>query len=1244
MKIKKNELINTFAQSIGIQAARELITKKINAADLKDKEDYTEEEIARICGELTTEGDLIRIIAQSFLIQSEHKRAEEQTLLLDNIETLIWYATDIETYGAVNKACADFLGKKKKDIEGKNIYNLLSKKEAEICVAGNREIFEKRKQIHTEEWVTNSKGEKRLLSVTKTPKLDANGNVEYAVCAAEDITERRQVEEALRESETRYRNIFNSATDSFLIFDMDGNIVEANPQACKMYGYSHDELIKLSGKDIVHPDYYHLFEQFKRDVQATGEFHTESIDVHKDGTQFHIEVKGTEFDYRGKKHLLAVIRDITERKKKEADLQSQRRTLESLLKNSPLGIVTSDKNNKIISCNPMFEEIFQYKESEIIGKDIDKLIATGELIKEAREITKKTSIDGIPSKITTKRKRKDGTLVNVEIFAVPVKIEDKLSGQFGIYQDITERKEAGEALQESETMYRSLYDTTLTLADETALDAVIRTIADRLTAFLKASDCAVYLLDPERKILVPIYSNDIKDRGAIMAYEIPLGQGLSGRVAQTGTGEYINFREDNNYTIHIPGTDRTEDENESVICIPMFDGADILGVLTIGRLYEEFDEIDIEKLTVFARQAEMAIKRARNLQALQISEERYRTLQANIPVGILRTSPEGMFISANPAFIKMLGYDSEEEILTTSALDTFVIPEQYQKFIKRVNAERSVVDFEVELRRKNGSTFWGSLSTTAVTDKAGKVIHYDSILKDITKRKKAEEALAAEKERLAVTLASIGDGVITTDTEGKVVLINKVAEKLIGMKEKDAIGKPLDKIFHIINEKTRKRCENPVDKVLGIKKTLDITNHTILIARDNTERIIAYSSAPIHDKTGEIIGVVLVFRDTTEKRKMEKELLKTTKLESVGILAGGIAHDYNNILMAILGNITLAKKLVKPEDEILEILTQAEEASLRMKDLSQQLLTFAKGGVPVKRTASISELIKKSSSFILRGSNAWCEFSMPDDLWSVEIDTGQINQVINNLIINAKQAMPEGGTIEVCGENITIDAKHLIPLRKGKYVKISIKDHGIGISEEHLQKIFDPYFTTKQEGSGLGLTTSYSIIKKHNGLITVKSKLGVGTTFYIYLLASKEGPFSKKRVKKKLFVGKGKILVMDDKKTVREVADRMLKHMGYEVVVAKDGAEAIELYKRARESNQPFDVVIMDLTVPKGMGGKAAIKKFLEIDPEVKAIVSSGYSNDPIMSNFKKYGFKDIIVKPYKIEELSETLEKVLNS
>ena len=520
-----------------------------------------------------------------------------------------------------------------------------------------------------------------------------------------------------------------------------------------------------------------------------------------------------------------------------------------------------------------------------------------------------------------------------------------------------------------------------------------------------------------------------------------------------------------------------------------------------------------------------------------------------------------------------------------------------------------------------------------------------SLKSEILERKQAENALADEKERLAVTLRSIGDGVVTTDMDGHIILMNKIAEELTGYPQEEAFNKPLPEIFHIINERTRKRCENPAEKVLSSGEVIDIARHTALIAKDGTERSIADSGAPIRDKKSRIIGVVLVFRDVTETNKMEEELLKLEKLESVGVLAGGIAHDFNNILAAILGNIDLTLFDANLNPETRKLLTEAKKASVRAKDLTQQLLTFSKGGEPVKETTSLLDIIRDSTQFVLHGSNVSCKYHVPDDLWFVEVDRGQTSQVVQNLIINAKHAMPAGGIINITCENIlhSDDESVFLP-QKNNYVRVSISDSGVGIPENIIDKIFDPYFSTKQEGSGLGLAISHSIISKHDGHISVQSKLGEGTTFTTYLPVSVQKQQKEKRKETiDSATSKAKIMVMDDEEMVRDVAKAMLTSLGHDVVLVQDGAEALKIYKEHSNTDNPIDIVIMDLTIPGGIGGEDAVKNILAIDQNAKVIVSSGYSNDPIMANCQEYGFEAAVIKPYQLQELTKVINQVLS-
>jgi PAS domain S-box-containing protein len=508
--------------------------------------------------------------------------------------------------------------------------------------------------------------------------------------------------------------------------------------------------------------------------------------------------------------------------------------------------------------------------------------------------------------------------------------------------------------------------------------------------------------------------------------------------------------------------------------------------------------------------------------------------------------------------------------------------------------------------------------------------------------KEREEKLAEEKERLGVTLRSIGDAVIVTDVAGTVTMINKAAEQLTGWTAEEAVGSPLSGVFHVINEKTRERIDHPVEKVISSGLVCGLSNHTAIIRKDGREIVIEDSAAPIRDKSSRIVGVVLVFRDTTDKRRIEEEMLKSEKLQSVGVLAGGLAHDFNNLLTAVLGNISMAKMYVDSRSKAFARLSEAESASRRATDLTYQLLTFSRGGAPIKKTASISDIIRESANFTLSGTNVAAHFRIAELVWAVNVDSGQISQVFNNLIINAVQAMPDGGTVFITVENIVLQENSVATLPAGPHVRITVQDTGSGIPEENLPKIFDPYFTTKQHGSGLGLASVYSIVKRHNGHVAVESKAGHGTTFQIYLPASGGMSAESPAGETGIVQGHGRILVMDDEQIVRDVSGDMLQALGYEVACAKTGMEAVELYCCAREENKPFQAVIMDLTIPGGMGGRDAVKKLLAVDPDVKAIVSSGYSNDPIMANYKKFGFKGVIIKPYNIDAFSKILREVL--
>ncbi len=646
------------------------------------------------------------------------------------------------------------------------------------------------------------------------------------------------------------------------------------------------------------------------------------------------------------------------------------------------------------------------------------------------------------------------------------------------------------------------------------------------------------------------------------------------------------------------------------------------------------------------------LERTKELQVvneqLSLGEKRYREIY-NAPneAIFMHDADTGRILDVNNGMLEMYGYTYREALNVdvgdlSSNEYPYTMEEAGKKIQKTISQGPQIFDWRA--RKKDFTLFWVEVATKH-TEFSGKG-YVIAVVRDVNDRKQTEAALAEEKERLAVTLRSIGDGVITTDVNGNITMLNKVAEDLTGWSQEDAQGKHLTAVFHIINDQSRERSDDPASKVLSTGAIIELSEHTVLIARDGTERTVADSGAPIKDRDSQIIGVILVFRDVTEKNQMELEIIKGRKLESIGILAGGIAHDFNNILAAVLGNINLALTHTDEKDGNYKLLIEAEKASLRARDLTQQLLTFSKGGSPVIELADITEIIKDSASFILRGSNVRCDYQFAKDLWPAQIDSSQISEVVQNIVLNASQAMPSGGTITIIAKNMKSENQKKVNLDPGDYIELTIRDDGIGIPLSLIDNIFDPYFTTKQEGSGLGLAITHSIIKKHHGHIGVVSKRDEGTTFTIYLPAAAEGKTleSIDEDEEQTTVEGGKVLVMDDEEMIRTFTGEMLSMMGFDALFAQTGEEAIELFRSAQEAGDPVDLVIMDLTIPGGMGGKEAVGKIHKLDPNAKVIVTSGYSNDPIMADCQKFGFCATLIKPFQLKDLEKAINKALAS
>lgn len=933
----------------------------------------------------------------------------------------------------------------------------------------------------------------------------------------------------------------------------------------------------------------------------------------------------------------------------EGRLKSSEQWLRTILRCVGDAVIVTDAEGIITFMNPVAEALTGWERTEAMGgRLIDVFKIRGEEPAETTERIVHRVIHGGASINLLGRNYllcKDGKEIPVDAKATPFTgVQGENMGLVLAFSDISELIKTEEALRRSERLLaikNQVANVFLTVPDEEMYTEVLEVIM----GFMESPYGFFGYIDESGNLVIPSLTKNIWDECGVhdksTIFPCERWGGMWGRALTEGR-PYYGYNVFNVPEGHLA--------IKSFLAVPIIFHNETIGIIAVANREAGYADDDQDILQSLASRI-APILRAR------LERDRQEKERRRVEEELLKSESQLRSIfEANPDLVSIIdkdyriilsnwhgGYDYVPEEIRAARPHCYEAYYGNDRICEPCHVEEAFRTGQLVIREKyNPHVGYVETYGAPIFDGEGNVALVVEIVRDITQRKIAADALATEKERLAVTLRSIGDGVITTDTEGNIMLMNRIAENMTGWGQDEAIGKPFDEVFHILHEKSRIRCDNPVTKVLQSGMTVDLSNNTLLISRQGKERIIADSGAPIRDQDGRIVGAVLVFRDITEKMKMEEELLKAQKLESIGILAGGIAHDFNNLLTAVLGNISLAKMLTPKDDKVHQKLVEAEKASLRARDLTQQLLTFSKGGAPVKKTTSIAGIIRDSAAFTLSGSKVNCQFDIPDDLWPSEVDEGQISQVINNLIINADQAMPDGGVINVTCKNIYLIDSTSLPLPDGRYISISITDQGTGIDEDTIPRIFDPYFTTKKSGKGLGLATVYSIVKNHDGHIAVKSAAGAGTTFTIYLPGAESEAVESMDHETLNASVKGKILVMDDEENIRKVAGDILQYLGFEVEFAGDGEEAVELYLRAQESGTPFIAVIMDLTIPGGMGGEEANRVLRKAYPNLISIASSGYSNDPIMAEYKTYGFCGVITKPYMVSDLERVLHEVL--
>ena len=620
------------------------------------------------------------------------------------------------------------------------------------------------------------------------------------------------------------------------------------------------------------------------------------------------------------------------------------------------------------------------------------------------------------------------------------------------------------------------------------------------------------------------------------------------------------------------------------------------------------------------------------------SEDRFRSIFEYATDGIMIADPEQKtIVEVNSAICAMLGATRDElvghPIAALHPTDDF--PRVLETFERQLRGEITLAP-DIPMLRKDGSVFAAAVNSRMVT-LGGKPFLLGSF-RDITEQKQAEERITRSEEFVRSILDTVDEGFIVVDRDYRIITANRAYGAQAGINGESVVGRHCHEISHRLPRPCFEQGEE-----CAVRRVFETGEPATALHRHlgpaGATLYVETRAFPLTNTDGRVISAIETVTNITEKHLLEEERLKSQKLESIGTLAGGIAHDFNNLLQGVFGYISMAKMSIENRERSLAMLEQAEKALHLSVNLTAQLLTFSKGGKPVKQRIALSPVIENAARFAMSGSRSECRLRLAPELWQADADEGQIGQVIQNIVLNADQAMPLGGQITIAARNLPANeafAQHGLP--REDFVEIAIEDQGVGIPAQYLDKIFDPYFTTKEKGSGLGLATSYSIVRNHGGRIEARSTPGEGSAFVIFLPAVNARPEKRADRETAASPGAARILFMDDEEIVLRVAVEMLRLLGHEVESAERGEEAIEKFLAARAAGKPFDLVILDLTIRGGLGGAETMRRLLEIDPGVKAVVTSGYSDDAVTASYQEHGFCSILKKPFHFEELRRTV------
>lgn len=1029
-----------------------------------------------------------------------------------------------------------------------------------------------------------------FLTETQVKLIEIEGN-KYCCSIIRDITERKRTEEELRMNKSLLISAFSKSPLLMTISDMaTGNYLEVNDSFCTISGFSREEAVGKTSVElgwISGKEHERLVQELKKNGRVIGlELNYQSKNKMTGTIRFAGEIIKTTAGDR----LFSTAEDITAQKQEEDRIKT-------ILRMAMDGYYLVDMEGRILETNDSYCSMIGYSNEELLKmsvKDVEVLDTQEVIEKRLQQIigTGYASFD-------TKHRRKDGRVIDIE--ASVNYLLERQPKFFCFMRDITDRKRAEEEL---------LY---FQMAVGSATDAI--------------------------GMATPTGRHYYQNEAYTKLFGLSVGEvdGVSGPPATVYADEKV--------------------------------GRKVFDIIMKGGSFEgevKMLDKDRKKRDIYLRAYSIKNKEGKVVGLVgvhnDVTEQRQAEQKLRKSENQLRESQKIAKLGSWDLNLvsKELEWSDETYMLFDKSPETFV--PSFHEFTRRVHPddlETMQTDFENALRsdatpyhevlrmiNESGREWAMEAFGVVRRDTSGNALSIFGTAQDITERKQTEEKIRQSEEFIRNILDTVDEGFIVIDRDYRILTANKAYCIQVGGSDEEVIGQHCYEISHKSIRPCYEEGEECAARLTFETGEPHSAHHRHTDAHGNL-LYVETKVFPVKDASGAVTSVIETINNITEKHLLEEERLKTQKLESIGTLAGGIAHDFNNLLQGVFGYISLAKMTANDRKKSTAALEQAEKALHQSVNLTTQLLTFSKGGKPTKHLIDLRPVIENSTKFTLSGSRSDLHLNIAEDLWQAEVDGGQLGQVIQNIVLNADQSMPVGGTVKVTASNIAKGDASLPPgLAWGDYVVIAVQDTGIGIPEQYLNNIFDPYFTTKEKGSGLGLATSYSIIRNHSGMIDVRTKTGAGSKFTIYLpaIAGAIRTESPEKQQQLSLSRKAKVLVMDDEEVIRNLSSELLRLLGHDVEVATHGQEAVETYQRAIAAGSPFDIVILDLTIRGGKGGAETLQQLLEIDPHVRAVVSSGYSDDATIANYMSQGFKASLKKPYDVDALSEVLNKMLMS